>query len=308
MKWLLTTLFLFVIGFINPIFSQEFKTYFEQNDLQPEASQDGFFFQIEKEGKGAKAKKGDYVKIKYRGTLLDGTEFDVSEEGEPFVFKIGHRQVILGWDLGLQEFQEGGKGKLFVPSNLAYGKEGMGHIPSNADLVFEIELLEIMDKKEYYAYLDEQEAKDRKKFEEQKKQQFSEDKKIIQKYALKNKLRTKRMPSGVSYSIKKKGKGATAKPGDIVEVHYEGRLTDGTVFDSSFDGEPFKFVLGRGKVIEGWEQGLKNFKKGSQGWLLIPSQLAYGPRSIQEGDIHIPANSVLVFKIKVVSINSTKKK
>jgi len=306
MKWILTTLILFVFGLSNPIFSQEFKTYFEQNDLQPKTSPDGFFFQIEKEGKGAKATKGDYVKIRYKGTLLDGTKFDVSEEDEPFVFRIGYRQVILGWDLGLQEFQAGSKGTLFIPSKLGYGKNGMGEIPANADLIYEIELLEIMDKKQYYAFLDEQEAKDRQRFEEEKKKQFVEDKKIIQKYALENKLRTKRMPSGVSYSIKKKGKGKTAQPGDILEVHYEGRLTDGTVFDSSFDGEPFKFVLGRGKAIQGWEEGLKNFKKGSEGWLLIPSQLAYGPRSIREGDIHIPGNSVLIFKIKVVNIKSKK--
>ena len=151
------------------------------------------------------------------------------------------------------------------------------------------------------------EAKERRKYEEHKKKQFSEDKKIIQKYALKNKLKTKRMPSGVSYVLKKKGKGETAKAGDMIEVHYEGRLTNGDVFDSSFDKEPFKFVLGKGKTIQGWEDGLKNFKKGSEGWLLIPSKLAYGPRSIREGKINIPENSVLIFKIKVVTINRKKK-
>ena len=152
------------------------------------------------------------------------------------------------------------------------------------------------------------EVKERQRFEEKKKEQFATDKKIIQNYAVDNKLRTKRLASGVSYVLTKKGKGSTAKPGDFIEVKYKGQLTDGTVFDDSYGkrAEPFKFVLGKGKAIEGWEEGLKNFKKGSEGWLLIPSALAYGPRAIREGKINIPANSVLVFKIKVVDLKPKK--
>lgn len=307
MKWLLITLALFFFGFSNPIFSQDIKTYFEENELNPKSTEEGIFYMIEEEGNGAKAKKGDYVKIKYRGILLDGTEFDVSEEEFPFVFRVGHRQVIKGWDLGLQEFQEGSKGKLFVPSKFGYGKNGIADvIPPNADLIYEIVLLEIMNSKQYNKYMKELEVKERQRFEEKKKEQIAADKKIIQKYAVENKLRTKRMPSGVSYVLTKKGKGATAKTGDFIEVKYKGQLTDGTVFDDSFGkkAKPFKFVLGKGKAIQGWEEGLKKFKKGSEGWLLIPSALAYGPRSIREGEINIPANSVLVFKIKVVDLKS----
>lgn len=305
MKWLLATLTLIFLVISNPIFSQDIKTYFEENEINPKSTDDGLFYLIEEAGKGAKAKTGDYVKIKYRGTLLDGTEFDVSEEGFPFVFRIGHRQVIKGWDFGLQEFQAGSKGKLFVPSKLGYGKNGIADvIPANADLIYEIVLLEIMNSKQYNQYMKELEVKERQRFEEKKKEQFITDKKIIQKYAAENKLRTKRMPSGVSYVLTKKGKGPTIKKGDIIEVKYKGQLTDGTVFDDSYGkrAEPFKFVFGKGKSIEGWEEGLKNFKKGSEGWLLIPSALAYGPRSIREGKINIPANSVLIFKIKITSL------
>lgn len=307
MKWLLTTLTFLFFTFSNPLFSQTLTTYFEKKEIEPKASPDGFFFNVEKDGKGAKAKKGDYVKISYKGTLIDGTEFDASED-EPFVFRVGYRQVILGWDLGVQEFQKGGKGQLYIPSKLGYGKKGIAEmVPANADLVYEIELLDIMDSKQYNAYMKEVEAKEKRKYEEHVKKQFAADKKIIQKYALKNKLKTKRMPSGVSYVLKKKGKGETAKAGDVIEVHYEGQLTNGDIFDSNFDKEPFKFVLGKGKTIQGWEDALKNFKKGSEGWLLIPSKLAYGPRSIREGKINIPENSVLIFKIKVVTINGKKK-
>ncbi len=307
MKWLLATLTLIFLGFSNPIFSQDIKTYFEENQLNPKSTEDGIFYIIEEEGKGEKAKVGDYVKIKYRGILLDGTEFDASEEEFPFVFRIGHRQVIKGWDLGLQEFQAGSKGKLFVPSKFGYGKNGIAEvIPPNTDLIYEIVLLEIMNSKQYNQYMKELEIKERQRFEEKKQEQFEEDKRNIQNYVVENKLKTKRMPSGVSYVLTKKGKGPTAKSGDYIEVKYKGQLIDGTVFDDSFGkkAEPFKFVLGKGKAIEGWEEGLKNFKKGSEGWLLIPSALAYGPRSIREGNMNIPANSVLVFKIKVTDLKS----
>lgn len=307
MKWLLTALIFFITGFFNPIFSQDIKTYFEENELNPKSTDDGVFYLIEEEGNGEKAKVGDYVKIKYRGTLLDGTEFDVSEDEFPFVFRIGHRQVIKGWDFGLQEFRTGSKGKLFVPSKLGYGKNGIADIiPPNTDLIYEIVLLEIMNSKQYNQYMKELEGKERQRFEEKKKEQFEIDKKIIQEYAVENKLRTKRLPSGVSYALTKKGKGSVAKPGDFIEVKYQGQLINGTVFDDSFGkkAEPFKFVLGKGKAIEGWEEGLRNFKRGSEGWLLIPSALAYGPRAIREGEINIPANSVLIFKIKVVDLKS----
>lgn len=303
MKFILTALALFIFGLFNPIFSQDLQTYFQENGLDPESSSDNFFFTIEKKGKGRKAKSGDYVKISYKGMLLDGTVFDESKD-DPFVFRLGHHQVIKGWDIGLEKFKEGGKGFLFVPSEMAYGKERMSNmIPPNSDLIYEIELLEIMDSKQYNLYMKRQEIKAQKEFEAKKETQFIADKKIIQQYAAKNKLKIKRLPSGVSYVLKKKGKGKTAQAGDHLKVHYEGRLVDGTVFDSSFDEKPFEFVLGKGKTIEGWEEGLKKFKKGSVGWLLIPSKLAYGPRAIREGKINIPPDSVLIFKIKIVDVD-----
>jgi FKBP-type peptidyl-prolyl cis-trans isomerase len=106
LKWLLAILTFFFLGFSNPIFSQDIKTYFEANELNPKSTDDGIFYLIEAEGAGEKVKVDDYVKIKYRGILLDGTEFDVSAEEFPFVFRVGHRQVIKGWDLGLQEKME----------------------------------------------------------------------------------------------------------------------------------------------------------------------------------------------------------
>ena len=96
-------------------------------------------------GDGPEAAVGDKVKVHYRGTLTDGTEFDSSKKHDrPFDFKIGADQVIKGWDQGVPGMKVGGKRKLTVPANLGYGERGHPPvIPANATLLFEIELLEV---------------------------------------------------------------------------------------------------------------------------------------------------------------------
>jgi FKBP-type peptidyl-prolyl cis-trans isomerase FkpA len=99
-----------------------------------------------KEGGGASPAAADTVKVHYRGTLVDGTEFDSSyKRGQPAEFPLSG--VIKCWTEGVQKMKVGGKAKLVCPSSIAYGERGMGGaIPPNATLVFEVELLEIVKK------------------------------------------------------------------------------------------------------------------------------------------------------------------
>jgi len=97
-------------------------------------------------GKGREAKVGDAVRVQYTGTLLSGVKFDSSYDhgGEPFKFTIGQSQVIKGWDQGVPGMKIGGKRRLRIPPDLAYGAAGSPPtIPANAALVFEVELVAI---------------------------------------------------------------------------------------------------------------------------------------------------------------------
>ena len=116
--------------------------------------------------------------------------------------------------------------------------------------------------------------------------------------------------SGLYYSIQQEGSGPQAMPGDTVIMNYRGTFLDGTVFDSNLDSafmhlQPLTFVLGRGRVIKGWEEGIGYLKAGSKAFFYIPSILAYGTQSRPANPGNpkgIPANSILVFDVELVAV------
>jgi len=102
----------------------------------------GLQYKVLTEGSGKLPKATDSVTVNYRGTLVDGTEFDSSHKrGEPVTFQVG--KVIQGWTEGLQLMKEGSKWQLFIPPHMAYGARGSGRIPPNSTLIFEVELLAV---------------------------------------------------------------------------------------------------------------------------------------------------------------------
>ncbi|MBI3555674.1 MAG: FKBP-type peptidyl-prolyl cis-trans isomerase [Deltaproteobacteria bacterium] len=107
-------------------------------------------------------------------------------------------------------------------------------------------------------------------------------------------------PNGLKMEDLKVGTGDVAVAGKTVSVHYTGWLTNGSKFDSSVDrGEPFKFPLGGGRVIAGWDQGVAGMKVGGKRKLTIPPDLAYGAG----GQGPIPPNSTLVFDVELLGVN-----
>ena len=125
--------------------------YFTANSINPAKTVSGVYYTVEKDGKGENVKNNQQVTVKYTGKTLDGKAFDSNTDPqfnhvEPFIFTVGRGEVIPGWDEGLTYFKKGSKGKLFIPSTLAYGAEGRGEfIPKDAILVFDIEVVNIED-------------------------------------------------------------------------------------------------------------------------------------------------------------------
>lgn len=231
-------------------------------------------------GEGIPADNGSRLAIHYTGYLLDGTIFDSSVEQKrpPFLFELGQGRVIKGWEQGIAGMKKGGKRTLIIPSELAYGKMARGKIPSDAKLVFTLEMLEVRPP------LPAPKGDEAFKVRPVKKQ------------------RTKSGIRIVDYVI---GEGELAEKGDTVFVHYTGRLKDGTVFDSSVANKraPFSFSLGYGRVIKGWNEGIQGMKVGGLRRLKIPPALAYG----EQARGPIPANATLDFTVELMDVRKPAK-
>ena len=108
-------------------------------------------------------------------------------------------------------------------------------------------------------------------------------------------------PSGLQYIDVKVGTGPSPTPGQQVTVHYVGTLTDGSLFDSSRDrGQPFTFVIGKGQVIKGWDEGVMTMKVGGRRTLIVPPNLAYGEKGTPNGSVQ--PNATLNFDVELLGV------
>ncbi len=113
------------------------------------------------------------------------------------------------------------------------------------------------------------------------------------------KLASEKTQSGLGFQLMHAGKGKMAESGKKVTVHYRGYLTNGQVFDASFDrGAPFEFALGKGQVIKGWDEGIAKLHVGDHAILRIPAELGYGARKVGS----IPENSELIFEVILLGV------
>lgn len=121
--------------------------YLKANNVDMSAvtkTNSGLYYQPLEAGTGPKVESGDNVEVKYKGYLLNGTEFDSNyDKPNPFEFMVGAQQVIAGWDEGLQLMHEGEKARLYIPSRLGYGQRPAGSIPSNSVLIFDVQVVDI---------------------------------------------------------------------------------------------------------------------------------------------------------------------
>jgi peptidylprolyl isomerase len=235
-------------------------------------TESGLMYKITHEGNGQRAKVGDQVVVHYIGKLTNDTVFDSSvARNQPFKFKLGVGQVIKGWDEGIALLNVGDKATLTIPANLGYGSRATGKIPANSTLIFDVELISIVEKP--------------KAFNVQGKDTLTTE-------------------SGLKIIKINKTDGKQAVSGSNVSVHYSGYLMDGSMFDSSIErGDPIKFPLGQGRVIAGWDEGIATLKIGEKARFIIPAKLGYGANGYPPV---IPENATLIFDVELVDVETTK--
>lgn len=119
------------------------RAYLTDNDLTAQKTEEGLYYIVTKDGAGPQPNIANKVTVHYKGYLLDGSVFDSSyDRGDKSTFSLG--SVIKGWQIGIPKLSEGGAGRLFIPSHLAYGANPpSGRIPAHAVLAFDIELFEV---------------------------------------------------------------------------------------------------------------------------------------------------------------------
>lgn len=192
-----------------------------------------------------------------------------------------------------------------------YSKKPMpDYIKPGDKIQYNIRLVSIIPKEQLQK---EREAAMQKALQEQPPVQNADDEALKAYFSSKN-INPIKTSSGLYYTIQQEGSGPQAKAGDMVTMNYRGNLLDGTVFDSNLDSafmhvQPLTFVLGTGRVIKGWEEGISYLKPGSKATFYIPSSLAYGAQSRPGNAANpkgIPANAVLIFNVELVSAKPNK--
>lgn len=238
----------------------------------------------------ASARPGQMVKVHYEGRLADGSVFDSSyERGEPAVFPSD--RLVPGWVEALSLMKPGDSWVLYIKPELGYGVEGRPPvIPENSVMLFRMELIEV-DQTEDVANQHFAAAMSAG-------QGITDPAQWLTANAKRDNVITRE--SGLQYSVVKAGDTSGASPigGQMVQVHYEGRLTDGTIFDSSYArGQPAAFPSDQ--LVPGWVEALSVMKPGDQWVLYVPPALGYG-----EGGQPpvIPPNAIMIFRMELLAV------
>lgn len=273
-----------------------FDLYMSSNYPEVEPTESGLYYIEYKEGTGISPDTGDYILINYLAyTVPDEKVVDTYDEQwardynlynsnvlyGPYKYK--HGSEIEGMKEGISMMKEGGVSRLIFKSDLGYGAESLGEIGKFESLMYDIELIEVI------------------------KDPVAREKELIDEFLADNLTAypIKDPETGIKlyYIPGVAGDSIQITDESIVEVFYTGQLLDGRVFDTNAGSTSgMKVTVGAGDVIKGWDLGLKYFRFGGTGKLLIPHELAYG----EEGSIvnntnktAIPPFEALLFDIEV---------
>lgn len=242
----------------------------------------------------AMPKSGNIVQIKMKYYSEDDSLlFNSDEENRPMklqVIRPSHEGGSL--EDALLMLHKGDSAVFLIDAQNFYEKTRSSIVPQNiakeSKLRFNIKLINIQTFEEI-----EQERNTLRMANEE------EEMTLLQDYLKTANITIKPSASGLYYIEKVKGKGKKAEAGKTMVVHYTGSFIDGKIFDSSLRrNEPFEFELGKGIVIEGWDEGIANMREGGKAMLIIPSKISYGDK----GKGPVPPYSTLVFEVELLQV------
>lgn len=275
----------------------------EQKELQEAAakmgyadklqlSPSGLFFVKLKETNGPTANKGDVASFYYKGTFLDGREFDSNYGGQPFDVRIGGGGAIAGWLEVADKIKKGEKWVIFLPSNLSYGERGQGQIPPNTPLIFEMELKDIKT------------AEEAQKEQEALRKRLSRDEKQKVTNYLKGKNFTKDGDKEVYYTIINEGSGIAPTQGDNIVVNLKSFDLNGIPMPRlTMEGaNPIRGNYSNSSFPPAMQTVLSKLKQGGKAKVVTTSANFQG----EQGGGDIPPFMPIYFELELVSVEKAK--
>jgi len=259
------------------------------NNSTYQTTESGLKYKMAVDADGRTVKMDDFLTLNmlYKASKNDSVLFNTFANPQPLNFKFQPSLFNGAINDGLLMMSAGDSAHFVVKASSVYNDQLPPFLSADDELEYVIKMIKLASADEQQREAAAAQATQLKKEED-----------LINTYITENNLKTEKTESGLYYVIDEAGSGGFPKPGQTVEVHYTGTLLDGSKFDSSKDRkQPFKFPLGQGRVIKGWDEGIPKFQKGGSGRLIIPSTLGYGNRA--QGP-KIPANSTLIFEIELL--------
>ena len=226
-----------------------FEQYLREQNITTEPTSSGLYYIPIEEGVGFEPLYTELVEFEYTGELLNGTIFGTTYDsvGAEAGFDntdlvYGPVRLVVGTSIpglaeGFQLMKAGGKAKLIMPSDLAYGRNSIGTVPTCASLVFTIDLIRIIP------------------------DPYEDEKNMIQDFMAANDYEVDPTESGLYYIEHEAGTGDLISFGDYVKIFYTGYFLDGRLFDSNYGDSPFAFRVTSDHIIEGWNEGVQLMKK-----------------------------------------------
>jgi len=263
--------------------------------------QEGFYYKFHVQNKHeVQPQVGDIVEFTFTFRIKDSVLVDNADQYDMII-----ESVYPGDIYAALRKMHLGDSATFIMDGDTFFHYFMGGQPfpfDTKDLYFDVKLHQIISQEEFERLQDEQ----RREYETMIEELRLSEENSISEYLETNNIKVKPTFSGL-YVIKNvAGTGKVIKEGSGVTLHYTGKLLDGSIFDSSWNyGMPIDITVGVDRFISGWEEGLLLMRGGDKVTLLIPSNLAYGPRGIrdQSGEFYIiPPYAPLVFEIEVITV------